>query len=111
MKPAARLLRRYWGRWLLGLGLTLGAALYTLGYLHSDAIARMDGFLAGLRMRVDTPRLDPRIVIVDIDEKSLAALGRFPWSRDIQARLVTQLTRRYEVGAVGFDITDRKSVV
>lgn len=105
MKRAARLLRRFGGRWLLGLILTFAAALCTLGYLHSDAIERMDGFLAGLRMRIETPRLDPRIVIVDIDEKSLAAVGRFPWSRDIQARLVTQLTRHYEVGAVGFDIS------
>ena len=30
---------------------------------------------------------DPRIVIVDIDEKSLNAEGRWPWSRDILARL------------------------
>ncbi|HEX8610625.1 MAG TPA: adenylate/guanylate cyclase domain-containing protein [Telluria sp.] len=105
MNRAARLLRRYWGRWLCGLALTVTAALSTLGYLHSDAIERMDGFLSGLRMRIEAPRLDARIVIVDIDEKSLAAVGRFPWSRDIQARLVTQLTRHYEVGAVGFDIS------
>ncbi|NHZ36587.1 CHASE2 domain-containing protein [Massilia rubra] len=101
----ARRLRKYAPRWLLGLALTALAALSTLGFFHSDSVERMDGFVAGLRMRIEAPVLDARIVIVDIDEKSLAALGRFPWSRDIQANLVTQLTRHYGAGAVGFDIS------
>jgi len=33
----------------------------------------------------------PEIVIVAIDEKSLAELGRWPWSRRIQARLVDRI--------------------
>jgi adenylate cyclase len=105
MTQRVRKLRKYGLRWLLGLGLTLAAALLTLGLAHSDAVERMDGFLAGLRMRLEPPVMDGRIVIVDIDAHSLAALGRFPWSRDIQARLVTRLTRHYGAAAVGFDIS------
>jgi adenylate cyclase len=101
----SRTLSKFGVRWALGLALTLAAALHTWGLLRSDAIERMDGFLSGLRMRIERPVLDPRVVIVDIDEKSLAALGRFPWSRDIQARLVTRLTGHYKVGALGFDIS------
>ncbi len=100
-------LARYGGRWALGLLLTLASVLYLLP-LHiitSDSIERMDGFLSGLRMRIEQPRLDKRIVIVDIDEKSLALVGRFPWGRDVQANLVRQLTEHYQVGAVGFDVS------
>ena len=98
-------LARYGGRWLLGLALTLAAALHTLGFFHSDSIDRLDGFMAGLRMRIEQPVLDRRVVIVDIDEKSLSLVGRFPWSRDVQANLVRQLTTHYKVGALGFDVS------
>ena len=100
-----KLLARHGARWLCGLLLTAGAALQLAGYLHADSIERMDTFFAGLRMRLEPPELDPRVVIVDIDERSLAEVGRFPWSRDKLARLVQQLTGRYQVAAVGFDIS------
>jgi len=100
-----KLLVRHGARWLLGLLLTAAAALQLTGYIHSDSIERMDTFFAGLRMRLEKPELDPRVVIVDIDERSLAEVGRFPWSRDKVAQLVQQLTRRYGVAAVGFDIS------
>ncbi|MFL6658229.1 MAG: CHASE2 domain-containing protein [Massilia sp.] len=99
-------LARYGGRWGLGLLLTLLAVLNTGAIFGSiDTIARMDGFLAGLRMRIEQPVMDKHIVIVDIDEKSLSLVGRFPWSRDVQANLVRQLTEHYHVGAVGFDVS------
>jgi adenylate cyclase len=100
-----KLLQRHGARWLLGLMLTALAVLQLKEALPSESIARLDAFVAGLRMRLDPPELDPRIVIVDIDERSLAEVGRFPWSRDKLARLVQQLTVRYEVAAVGFDIS------
>ncbi len=43
------------------------------------------------------------IVIVDIDEKSLQTLGRWPWRRDKLAKLLDNLTE-YGVGVVGFDM-------
>ena len=100
-------LARYGGRWGLGLLLTLAAALFPLPQkiFHSETIERLDGFLAGLRMRIEQPVLDTRVVIVDIDEKSLALVGRFPWSRNVQADLVRQLSEHYQVGAVGFDVS------
>jgi len=100
-----RVLRRHGARWLAGLSLTAVCALQVSGWLHSDTIDRLDTFIAGLRMRVEPAQLDERIVIVDIDERSLAEVGRFPWSRDVMARLITQLTRHYGVAAVGFDVS------
>ncbi|QGZ43004.1 CHASE2 domain-containing protein [Pseudoduganella flava] len=97
--------RRHAARWALGLLLTAGAALQAAGWLHVDTVERLDTFIAGLRMRVEPAELDPRVVIVDIDDRSLAQVGRFPWSRDVMARLVTQLTHEYGVAAVGFDVS------
>ncbi|MES2323449.1 MAG: adenylate/guanylate cyclase domain-containing protein [Pseudomonadota bacterium] len=96
---------RFGGRWVLGLFLLVAALGHTEGFFASDSIDRMDGFFAGLRMRIERPVLDKRVVVVDIDEKSLSLVGRFPWSRDVQANLVRQLTEHYQVGAVGFDVS------
>jgi len=46
---------------------------------------------------------DNNIAIVAIDEKSLSELGRWPWSREVIARLVMGL-KEYGVKTVGFDI-------
>ncbi|HET9650728.1 MAG TPA: CHASE2 domain-containing protein, partial [Usitatibacter sp.] len=57
------------------------------------------------RVRLFMPNTpDARVVIVDIDEKSLAAEGRWPWSRDKLALLVRQLFDRYRIRVMGFDI-------
>ena len=97
-------LRKYGRQWLFGLGFTVLAMLQVSGSIRVDAVERMDTFFAGLRMRLTKPVLDPNIVIVDIDEKSIAEIGHFPWSRKIVAQLVSQLTEHYEVQAAGFDI-------
>lgn len=48
--------------------------------------------------------IDDRIVIVDIDENSLALVGRWPWGRDKLATIVNNLFDIYKVNVVGFDI-------
>ena len=53
--------------------------------------------------------VDPRIVILDIDEKSLAEKekggeGRWPWPRDRLALLLDKLFDQYEIAIVGFDV-------
>ena len=47
---------------------------------------------------------DERIVILDIDEKSLGEIGRWPWSRNVMAELTAKLFDRYGVALVGFDV-------
>ena len=46
---------------------------------------------------------DKRIVIVDIDEKSLQALGQWPWSRDKVAKILDNLTQA-GAGIIGLDM-------
>ena len=47
---------------------------------------------------------DPRIVILDIDEKSLGEIGRWPWSRRLMAELVDKLFQQHGVAVLGFDV-------
>ncbi len=68
-------------------------------------VSAMDAYLYDVRVRVsmpDTP--DDRIVIVDIDEKSLAEIGRWPWGRNVLSDLVRKLTDDYQVAVIGFDV-------
>ena len=98
-------MKKHGARLLLGALLTMLAACASIGLFGVDTLGRLDAMLGDMRMRAEAPQLDKRIVIVDIDEKSLNQIGRYPWGRDVQARLVTQLTGHYGVAAVGFDIS------
>jgi len=74
-------------------------------FYHIGFINRLDDIIYDARMRLTMPgTLDPRIVILDIDEKSLQRVGRWPWSRDIMARLIDELFEKYHVALVGFDV-------
>ncbi|ALG69532.2 CHASE2 domain-containing protein [Beggiatoa leptomitoformis] len=44
------------------------------------------------------------IVIVDIDEKSLSQIGRWPWKRNVVAKLMNQLFDTYKINLLGLDI-------
>ena len=70
-------------------------------------IDRIDNLLYDQRFSVmPKPLKNPenKIVVVDIDERSLQAEGQWPWDRFTLGRLVEQL-ESYGVIIVGFDIT------
>lgn len=64
---------------------------------------RLDGRLTDLRFEAGTRAPSQSLVMVDIDGKSLEAVGVWPWDRTIHARLVEQLE---DLGArqIAFDI-------
>lgn len=69
-------------------------------------ITRLDNLTHDMFFRINAyinnqAKGDDRIKIVDIDEKSLASLGQWPWDRDILACLVYKLNA---ASVVGFDI-------
>ena len=75
------------------------------GWLHVGFIDSVDRFIYDARLRLTMPgTVDDRLVIVDIDEKSLAEQGRWPWRRDRMAQLVDRLFESYQVRQLGFDI-------
>ena len=43
------------------------------------------------------------VTIVDIDEKSIAKVGQFPWRRDIYSKILINLNR-HNPKAIAFDI-------
>ena len=98
-------LKRHWVRVLISL-LILSIFLAHGSRLHKwDLVDRFDRIAYDVRLRLTMPETpDDRIVIVAIDEKSLAARGRWPWPRDNMARLVEQLVDHYGVALVAFDI-------
>lgn len=49
-------------------------------------------------------KADSNIIIIDIDEKSLKELGQWPWSRNVVAKILQNLTDYYHIGIVGLDI-------
>lgn len=79
---------------------------HATGVLRLGFIDRLEGIFYDERVRLSAPNLvDPRIVIVDIDDTSLTAEGHWPWRRDKMAALVDRLFDDYAVKLVGFDMT------
>ncbi|MDP2263203.1 MAG: adenylate/guanylate cyclase domain-containing protein [Hydrogenophaga sp.] len=80
------------------------AILHAIGVMPMGVLQRLDHIIYDARLRATLPgTLDERIVIVDIDEKSLAELGRWPWSRHHMARLVDTLFDDQQIALLGFD--------
>jgi len=68
-------------------------------------LARLDNILYDTRLNLAMPRgVDPTIVILDIDERSLGEVGHWPWSRALMAELIAKLFDRYGVEVLAFDI-------
>ena len=100
-----RLLRLRATRMLAGLAIVALGVLDTLGVLPQPALEQLDLWWYDVRWSLQAPKsLDPRIVIVDIDESSLNQIGHWPWGRDRLAALVEELVDRQGAALVGFDV-------
>ena len=63
-----------------------------LAIFRPPLFARMDDAAYDMVVRTsDTPRHAGRVAIVDVDERSLATVGQWPWRRDVMGRLITSL--------------------
>ncbi len=99
------LLSRHWSRIAVTLIPLVFALLHASGALPLGVLQRLDDIIYDARLRATMPRtLDERIVIVDLDEKSLAEVGQWPWGRDRMAQMVDELFDRQKIALVGFDI-------
>jgi HD-GYP domain-containing protein (c-di-GMP phosphodiesterase class II)/CHASE2 domain-containing sensor protein len=84
---------------------TVALAIFTPSLFTQFDRRAYDGLLRSL------PKPAPsRVVVVDIDERSVATIGQWPWSRDVIARLVIGL-RELGTRVIAFDVvfpeTDR----
>ena len=92
-------------RIVLGLAVLLVLLSHATRLAPIPVLAYQDAFFYDFRVRATVPGgLDERIVIVDIDEKSLSEIGRWPWNRDRMAQLVKRLFDDYGARVVGFDV-------
>lgn len=67
--------------------------LLVLVLVTTDWLWRWDQLLYDAQLRYTERPAPDDVVIVAIDEESLAAIGRWPWPRDVHAKLVDLLTR------------------
>jgi adenylate cyclase len=89
------------------------AALFTVfaiadtAVLHVTQEMRQGAFDLMVRYRINAPKPDPDIVIVDINEASLAAMakdyGRWPWPRQVMGEFLEQIEKQHPQSVV-FDI-------
>ena len=74
---------KHWARIAVTLLPLLFALSHATNVLNISLVQTLDHIIYDARLRVVMPQtLDPRIVIVDVDEKSLSEIGRWPWSRN-----------------------------
>ena len=94
-------------RIVLGLALMLVFVGHVADLYNVGLISRLDNIIYDTRLAITMPGgVDPRVVILDIDERSLDknALGRWPWSRDKISFLLKKLFDEYGIVIVGFDV-------
>ncbi len=99
---------------IVRIGIGIFVVLMFLGHVRENyrlpLIDNLEAIVYDTRLRLTMPRtVDPRVVILDIDEKSLAEKekggeGRWPWPRDRLALLLDKLFDKYDVAIVGFDV-------
>jgi len=105
-KPQAlRLVRRYAMRGLLNIAILSFFILHANQNTPWGFIQALENKAYDVRVRLTLPnQLDPRIVIVDIDEKSLKEIGHWPWNRAVLAKLLDQLFDTYHIDVLGMDV-------
>ncbi len=100
-----RFFAKHWTRIAVSLVPLIMALGHASGLMHLGVVQSLDNIIYDARLRLTMPKtLDPRIVIVDIDEKSLAELGHWPWSRNKLADLTIELLDQQQVSLLGFDV-------
>jgi adenylate cyclase len=98
-------LRQHIVRIAIGLIITLLFVGHAARFYNVDLITQLDSNIYDARLRLTMPRgVDSRVVILDIDEKSLQEVARWPWPRDIMAKIIDKLFDKYRVAVVGFDV-------
>jgi adenylate cyclase len=92
-------------RTLLGFAITLFFIGHAVRWYEIGLISQLDHIIYDQRLEMTMPRgIDESIVILDIDEKSLQEVARWPWPRDLMARLVDKLFDKYRIALLGFDV-------
>lgn len=97
-------MRQQWMRAAAGVLILCLLLIHVVGR-EFELLARLEYFTYDMRVRLTAPNtVDERVVVLDIDERSLAEQGRWPWGRDKIAQLVDTLFDKYRINTLGFDV-------
>ena len=92
-------------RVLVSVGLSTVFLCHSIGFINIGIIERLELIAYDAHLKFTVPNKKSNdIVIIDIDESSLTAEGRWPWSRNKIAKLVENLFVDYQISMLGFDI-------
>ena len=99
------IIKRHALRILFSLGILLFFIWHAMTGDNGDLINALEHKAYDVRLGFTAPyTVDPRIVIVDLDEKSLSEIGRWPWNRSAMTHLIDQLFDTYQIDILGLDI-------
>ena len=103
MPPAAPVRRRF--QWQRLEWPALAAAIFALVLWLSGPghFVRFNAIVQDIATGLNQPQASPDIVIIAIDDASIAAIGRWPWRRALHAQLLEQLSPQPPL-AIGMDI-------
>ena len=89
----------------MSLALTAAFLLHTGSILKIPLLDSIENQAYDASIKLMPPDTSHRhVVIVDIDESSLEAIGHWPWNRDVIASVVDSLFDHYGIKALGFDV-------
>ncbi|MDP1673475.1 MAG: adenylate/guanylate cyclase domain-containing protein [Burkholderiales bacterium] len=103
-------MRKNLTRIVIGMVIVAMFLAHAVHVLRIPFLENLESIVYDTRLRLTMPNtVDPRVVILDIDEKSLqekeqGGEGRWPWPRDRLALLLDKLFDKYGIAVVGFDV-------
>ena len=103
-------MKRNLTRIVIGMAIVVVFLAHAVHLMRVPFLDNLEAIVYDTRLRLTMPNtLDPRGVILDIDEKSLqekekGGEGRWPWPRDRLALLLDKLFDKYGIAVVGFDV-------
>lgn len=107
LRPLSTLSNRLGNGFYIGLAVVVGAAAVFAIATGSTGAMKNKAYDLIMKARFQQPAADPEVVIVDIDEPTLAAMapeyGRWPWPRNIMGELVEGISAQ-QPKAIVFDI-------
>ena len=107
LRPLSTLSNRLGNRFYIGLAVAVGAAAVFAIASGSTGAMKNKAYDLVMKARFQHPAADPDIVILDIDESTLAAMapeyGRWPWPRNIMGEMVEGIAAQ-QPKAIVFDI-------
>jgi len=93
---------RLWAK-LTHPALFIGFMVLSIVLARTDILRRWDNLIYDTLLTNQSVSPTSEVIIIEIDDASIAELGRWPWPREVHADLVNQLTN-VNVKALGFDI-------